>query len=109
MVELTKQANNPSSAISYPGSINSNARKALYDNLGQNAGLALAVDAAVLDSRQDDWRGNAMKIKRVRLAIKNVLDQWGKDSAETLGDYIAGQDNEWLEALLELVKHQHEY
>ncbi|SUD12928.1 hypothetical protein [Aquipseudomonas alcaligenes] len=56
-----------------------------------------------------DWRGNAMKIKRVRLAIKHVLDQWGKDAAEALGDYSAGQDNERLDALLELVKHQHEY
>jgi len=109
VVELTKQAKNPTSANSYPGSINSNARKALYDNLGQDAGLALAVDAAVLDSRQDDWRGNAMKIKRVRLAIKQVLDQWGKDAAETHGDYQAGHNNERLEALLELVKHQHEY
>ncbi|MGL4315974.1 MAG: hypothetical protein ACRCTL_05115 [Pseudomonas sp.] len=50
-----------------------------------------------------------MKIKRVRLAIKNVLDQWGKDSAESQGSYSAGQDNERLKALLELVKHQHEY
>ncbi|WP_155948011.1 hypothetical protein [Stutzerimonas kunmingensis] len=50
-----------------------------------------------------------MKIKRVRLAIKHVLDQWGKDAAEALGDYSAGQDNERLDALLELVKHQHEY
>ncbi|MCY1280701.1 hypothetical protein D9M70_294920 [compost metagenome] len=109
VVELTKQAKNPTSASNYPGSINSNARKALYDNLGHDAGLALAVDAAVLDSRQDDWRGNTMKIKRVRLAIKSVLDQWGKDSAESQGSYSAGQDNERLEALLELVKHQHEY
>lgn len=82
---------------------------ALYDNLGHDASLALAVDAAVLDSRQDDWRSNSMKIKRVRLAIKNVLDQWGKDSAESQGSYSAGQDSEQLEALLELVKHQHEY
>lgn len=109
VVKLAQQAKNPTSSTNYPGSINSAARKALYDNLGHNAGLALAVDAAVLDSRQDDWRGNAMKIKRVRLAIKHVLDQWGKDAAEDLGDYAAGQDNEQLDALLELVKHQHEY
>ncbi|MCQ4327514.1 hypothetical protein NAV26_21375, partial [Pseudomonas stutzeri] len=109
VVKLAQQAKNPTSSTNYPGSINSAARKALYDNLGNNAGLALAVDAAVLDSRQDDWRGNAMKIKRVRLAIKHVLDQWGKDAAEALGDYSAGQDNERLDALLELVKHQHEY
>lgn len=109
VVKLAQRAKNPTSSTNYPGSINSAARKALYDNLGHNAGLALAVDVAVLDSRQDDWRSNAMKIKRVRLAIKHVLDQWGKDAAEALGDYSAGQDNERLDALLELVKHQHEY
>ncbi|MDH2242825.1 HsdR family type I site-specific deoxyribonuclease [Pseudomonas sp. GD03909] len=109
VVKLAQQAKNPTSSTNYPGSINSAARKALYDNLGQDAGLALAVDAAVLDSRQDDWRANAMKIKRVRLAIKQVLDQLGKDAAETQGEYQAGSDNERLDALLELVKHQHEY
>jgi type I restriction enzyme R subunit len=109
VVELTKQAKNPTSANSYPSSINSNARKALYDNLGQDANLAVAVDSAVLDSRQDDWRGNAMKIKRVRLAIKTALDQRGKVAAEALGSYSVDQDNERLEAVLELVKHQHEY
>lgn len=45
----------------------------------------------------------------MRLAIKNVLDQWGKDAAETLGEYAAEQGNERLDVLLELVKHQHEY
>ncbi|MNJ59655.1 hypothetical protein D3C77_553510 [compost metagenome] len=50
-----------------------------------------------------------MRTKRVRLAIKNVLDHWGKDVAETQRDYQAGQDNERLETLLDLVKHQHEY
>jgi type I restriction enzyme R subunit len=109
VVELAKQAKNPSGGNSYPGSINTPARKALYDNLGRDAGLALAVDAAVLDSRQDDWRGNAMKIKRVRLAIKSVLDGWGKEAVEDHADYLAGRDNERLDALLELVKHQHEY
>ncbi|WP_047335432.1 type I restriction endonuclease subunit R [Pseudomonas protegens] len=109
VVQLTLQAKHPASASNYPGSINSDARKALYDNLEQDAALALAVDAAVLDSRQDNWRGNAMKIKRVRLAIKHVLDHWGEDAAETRGDYLAGQSHDRLEALLELVRHQHEY
>ena len=109
VVELTKQAKKPTSATHYPGSINSAARQALYDNLDRDTDLALAVDSAVLNSRMDDWRGNAMKIKRVRIAIKNVLDQWGKDTAESQGSYSAGQDNERLDALLELVTHQHEY
>lgn len=56
---LAVQGLRPSAAVC---EVRSPARKALYDNLGQNAGLALAVDTAVLDSRQGDWRGNAMKI-----------------------------------------------
>jgi type I restriction enzyme R subunit len=48
------------------------------------------MDTAVLDSRQDDWCGNSMKIKRVRQVIKHVLDRWSKDAAEASGDYSAG-------------------
>jgi len=109
VVKLAQQAKNPTSSTNYPGSINSAARKALYDNLGHDVELALAVDQAVRENVMDEWRQYPMRTKRVRLAIKNVLDQWGKDAAEALGDYSAGQDNERLDALLELVKHQHEY
>ena len=52
--------------------------------------FGLAVDTAVLDSRQDDWCGNSMKIKRVCQVIKHVLDRWGKDAAEALSEYSAG-------------------
>ena len=45
------------------------------------------------DSRQDDWRSNAVKVRMVRIAIKSVL-----------------QDDEALtEQILELVKNQYEY
>lgn len=77
--------------------------------MGQNHALALAVDAAVLDSRQDDWGSNPMKIKRVRLALKSALDQWDKPLADDRDEYAAGKDHAQLEQLLELVMHQHEY
>ena len=67
------------------------------------------VDAAVLDSRQDDWRHNSMKVKRVRLAIKEALDQHGQSLANARADYAAGEEYRELEQLLELVKQQHEY
>ena len=35
--------------------------------------LALAIDKAVHDNRQDDWPGNRMKIKQVRNAIRAAL------------------------------------
>jgi type I restriction enzyme R subunit len=52
IVELTKQAKNPEKTSSYPPSLNTQARRALYDNLGQNEPLAVAIDEAILKSRQ---------------------------------------------------------
>src|SRR5699024_8609470 len=71
IVELTKQVKNPATGESYLRSLDTLARRALYDNLGKNEAQALAVDRAVLARRQDDWRGNPIKIRRVRLAIKD--------------------------------------
>jgi type I restriction enzyme R subunit len=93
IVELTKKAKDPIVGESYPKALNTPAKRALYDNLGKDEGLALAVDNAVRTSKQDDWRSNSLKTRRVKFAIKNVL----KDD-ETLAEQV-----------LELVKNQHEY
>jgi type I restriction enzyme R subunit len=93
IVALTKQVQNPTAGQSYPTALNTPAKRAFYDNLGQDEALALAVDRAVRESRQDDWRSNAFKIKKVMFAIKGVL-----------------KDDEALTAqVLDLVKNQHEY
>jgi type I restriction enzyme R subunit len=93
VVELTKAVKNPAGGVSYPATLNTPARRALYDNLGKDATLALAVDAAVRDHRQDDWRNNAFKVKKVKNAINAALNG----------------DVERTDVMLELVKNQHEY
>ena len=93
IVELAKQAKNPSGGASYPTSISTAARRALYDNLGKNESLALAVDQAVRENRQEDWRNNTFKTKRVRLAIKAAM----------------ADDDAVIDQVLELVKHQNDY
>lgn len=93
IVELTKQAKSGPGAAAYPQSLDTLAKRALYDNLGRNEPLALAVDRAVRDSRQDDWRNNKFKIKKVRNAIKVVLSD----------------DEVLTEQVLELVNNQNEY
>jgi type I restriction enzyme R subunit len=57
--------------------------------------LALAVDGAVRENKQDDWRGNAVKVKKVMLAIKHALEDQ-KSQAD-------------VKAVLELVKNQNDY
>jgi type I restriction enzyme R subunit len=93
IVELTKKVKNPGVGESYPKALNTPAKRALYDNLGKDEALALAVDSAVRGSSQDDRRENFFKVRKVKFAIKDVL----KD------------DKELTERVLELVKNQHEY
>lgn len=109
IVELTQQAKSPGGASQYPTAISTPGRQALYDNLGKSEALALAVDAAVLSHRQDDWRGNAFKTRRVRLAIKEVLDAAGQDLGEGPGLYEVNDSAALLDSVLELVKSQHGY
>jgi type I restriction enzyme R subunit len=94
IANLTQEATLPGGGPGgYPASVKTSAQRALYNNLGKDEGLTLAVDAAVQSSLQDGWRSNAMKTTRVRNAIKAVLKN------DTLADQI-----------LELAKNQkHDY
>ena len=124
IVELTRKANNPEAGGAYPRSMDTPAKRALYDNLGKNDALAVAVHEAVRASRQDDWRGNPFKVKKVMLAIKRVFEEFqpqggAEESAEKARllkefppVYVAksGKPGKGrLEAILELVKNQNEY
>ena len=93
IAKLTKEAAMPGGGPGgYPARLKTAAQRALFNNLGKDETLALAVDVAVQGSRQDGWRTNAIKLKMVKQAIRSVLDN------EELTDQI-----------LKLVKHQSEY
>lgn len=93
IVELAKRAKNPASGGTYPETMSSPGRRALFDNLERNEVLALAVDTSVREVTQDGWRSHAVKTKKVRNAIKAELG--GDDSA--------------AERILEIVKRNDEY
>ena len=118
LVDLTRKAMSPASDGAYPVSMNTPARRTLYDNLGKNEGRALAVDTAVRVSRQDGWRGNDMKIKKVRIAIETALEgtvptgtssSSSEGAAETPQDYEVSVTDALVDRVLELVKNQNEY
>jgi type I restriction enzyme R subunit len=120
IVELTKKVKNPTEGASYPKSLNTAAKRALYDNLGKSEGLALAIDRAVLANKQDDWRGNKFKVKKVSLAIKAALESYklnrtgessgaATEAAETYGAKNGETMDELVERILELVKNQNDY
>lgn len=92
IVELTGKVHDPKKGGSYPGTMDTSAKRALFDNLNNDEALALSIDKAIRDNYQDDWRNHPIKTKMVKRAIKKVL----KDDAIT-------------ESILEIVKNQNEY
>lgn len=92
IVELTKQAKDPGSSVSYPKTINSGAKRALYDNLDQDEGLVLRLDEDIRYSKPDGWRGSRIKERKVKYTIGRHID-----------------DEEKLEEIFEIVKNQGEY
>ena len=57
----------------YPASINSQGRKALYDNLGQDEALAQKVDKAIRDNAEVNFRGNRIKERKLHRAVAAIL------------------------------------
>jgi type I restriction enzyme R subunit len=93
ITDLAKKVTNPATGEAYPKELDTPGKRALFDNLGKDEMLALAVDNSIRANRQDDWRNNPFKIRKVRIGIKAVL-----------------RNNEELTTkTLELVKNQNEY
>ncbi len=93
LVDLAAQVKNPAVGGEYPASLDTSAKRALYDNLDKDETVAVRVDTAVRYTRKDDWRGNNFKEKEVLNAVR-----------EELGEYKTR-----TEEIFELVKNQREY
>jgi type I restriction enzyme, R subunit len=122
IVELTRKLTSPEVSGAYPATMNTRGKRALYDNLRRDEELALAVDEAVRSSRQDDWRGNSFKVKKVRNAIRAVLEAFETQTGDDRDPAKAGgvleapvvwqppeSLDERVERILALVKNQDEY
>ena len=99
---LGSQITEPESQAKYPLDINTGPLQAFFNNLddlpeNRRATAALAIDAAIRENRQDDWRNNRFKKIQVQNAIARVI-------AEAFNDEDLDSD-----ALLELAVNQSEY
>ncbi|MHC1732795.1 MAG: type I restriction endonuclease subunit R [Bacteroidales bacterium] len=91
IVELTRQIKRPNET-KYPKTLDTRAKRALYDNLDHDEELATVLDYEVIYNKKDDWRGNRIKEKEVLYAIKKHI-----------------KDEEKLKKIFELVKNQPDY
>jgi len=95
LIEYVDKVDGPQYDTHYPSTINTAAKAALYDNLGNDADLSIKVDDAVRTSRKHDWKNSRIKVKEVRNAIKKAL----------LGTEFEGQ----IETILNIVREQSDY
>lgn len=97
IVELVKNVKNVSISASYPKTINTNAKRALYDNLDSDESLALKIHEYVTNNKSADWRGDRIKEREVTIAIRHALEESGiKEEGK-------------VAAVFQLVKNQNEY
>lgn len=116
IVDLINQIAKPETQSAYPASINTPARRALYDNLKKHAEqlmreryetyaydgiisedttatLAVKLDETILNIKKAGWRGNYLKEREVRIAIKTVL----------------GKDDSLVDTIFDIVRQQRDY
>lgn len=90
--ELAKNIQPNARKSEYPNNINTPAKQALYDNLEQDEELAIVMDSEIQYVKKDNWIGNTIKEREVRIAIAKHID----DSAK-------------VDEILEIIKNQKEY
>ncbi|MGI8412826.1 MAG: type I restriction endonuclease subunit R [Solirubrobacteraceae bacterium] len=93
LIAQAQQLGNRDSDTIYPDWVDSGAKRALFDFGLPDENLVVEVDEAVRHTKPDRWIGNAIKEKKVKLALASVLP----------GDF------DRIDELMALVKARDEY
>ena len=96
IIELSVRIKKPSTTKEYPVSLNTNAKRALYDNLARNEELTIELDHKIKTTKKDGWRDNIIKTREVKYAITEVLNSYK----------VKEPDAEYI---IKLVKNQRDY
>lgn len=96
IIALSGKVKKPATSATYPSSLNTPAKRALYDNLHHDEGLANEMDEDIRKTKKDGWRDNPMKLRAVKYAINETLEKHG----------VTEPDAEYV---LNIVKNQRDY
>ena len=92
--ELSRKVIRPEqTAANYPPSMDSNPKRAFYDNFGQDEVLATKIDSAIRYTKKADWVGDRFKEREIANAVRE----------ETTGYEVD------IQGVMELAKAQKEY
>ena len=90
-IELARNVTKPEENDSYPEKVrHSAAMRALYDNTGCDADLAVALHAAVMRSKMDRFRNDPVKERRIKRELLKILKT--KDEVERVFKIIVEQE-----------------
>ncbi|MEM6611825.1 MAG: HsdR family type I site-specific deoxyribonuclease [Cyanobacteria bacterium P01_C01_bin.72] len=92
IAQLCQQVTHPEGSGDYPASLNTSAKRALYDNLDRNEVKAIALDHAIRTTKKDNWKGSRLKEREVKYTIKKHLSE-----------------DEEVDKTFEIVKEQSDY
>jgi len=88
VTRLSNQVTNPPIG-DYSPNINTQARRAIFDNLGddipayQRESMAISIDYVIINTRSDEWRENNFKEREIWYAIARVIrDEFGDDTID---------------------------
>jgi type I restriction enzyme R subunit len=96
IIALSGHIKMPNTSAAYPTSLDTSAKRNLYDNLGKNEALAIELDQKIQTTKKDGWRDHKLKQREVKYAIQEVLET----------NKVQEPDVEYV---LNLVKNQKDY
>ncbi|WP_429234435.1 type I restriction endonuclease subunit R [Aeromonas salmonicida] len=84
--ELAMKVKRPASggAETYPASVDTSAKRALYDNLGCDEVLVTKIDTAVRYTKKADWLGDRFKEREVAFAIAEEIKEYDVTVADVM-------------------------
>ncbi len=92
VAKLGKKVMKPETSSEYPNTLDTKAKRALYDNLDKDEKLSILLNDTIIYTKKDGWKGNRIKEKEVRNAIKKYLN-----------------DEEKVEQIFTIIKNQSDY
>ncbi len=83
--ELSQKVKRPQQSNSdYPESMNTQAKRAFYDNFGKNEVLATKIDSAIRLTKRADWVGDRFKEREIANAIRQETASYEIDIASVI-------------------------
>ncbi len=95
IVAIIKDMKNSTGGSKYPKEVNTPAKRAFYDNLGQDENFSLILHKRIMEEKPDGWRGVRLKEKKMKKVIEKALKEnniVSDEETDKILDLVRNQD-----------------